>query len=107
MKGHKKEHKAYGGVVEKDEPSKDVYAGGSSPTSKEADEKKHGGRVKRKHGGKVMEAKHIGKIDGGKARLRLDRPGRKSGGRVGSDSAPMSSAAKTSDAPGRSASECG
>lgn len=103
MKGHKK--RAYGGSVEKDEGSKDVYAGGGSNVAKEADERKHGGKVKAK-GGK-HEAKHLGKIDGGKARLRLDRPGRKRGGRVGADSAPLSSAAKTSDASGHDASECG
>lgn len=33
-------------------------------------------------------------VMGGKARMRLDRPGRKLGGRVGADTAPMSSAAK-------------
>lgn len=33
-------------------------------------------------------------VMGGKARMRLDRPGRKLGGRVGADMAPMSSAAK-------------
>lgn len=33
-------------------------------------------------------------VMGGKARMRLDRPGRKRGGRVGADMAPMSSAAK-------------
>lgn len=33
-------------------------------------------------------------VMGGKARLRLDRPGRRLGGRVGADSAPMSTAAK-------------
>jgi hypothetical protein len=34
----------------------------------------------------------LGKISGGKSRMRLDRPGRKRGGRVGSDMAPLSSA---------------
>jgi hypothetical protein len=33
---------------------------------------------------------------GGKTRMRLDRPGRKMGGRVGADCSPLSSAAKTS-----------
>lgn len=33
-------------------------------------------------------------VMGGKARMRLDRPGRRLGGRVGADLAPMSSAAK-------------
>lgn len=33
-------------------------------------------------------------VQGFKARMRLDRPGRKRGGRVGADMAPLSSAAK-------------
>ena len=33
-------------------------------------------------------------VMGGKARMRLDRPGRRLGGRVGADMAPMSTAAK-------------
>jgi hypothetical protein len=33
-------------------------------------------------------------VMGGKARMRLDRPGRKLGGRVGADRAPLSTAAK-------------
>lgn len=33
---------------------------------------------------------------GGKARLRLDRPGRRLGGRVGADASPLSSANKSS-----------
>lgn len=38
-----------------------------------------------------------GAISGKKSAMRLDRPGRKMGGRVGADCAPLSSAAKTSD----------
>lgn len=34
-------------------------------------------------------------FQGFKARMRLDRPGRKLGGRVGADRSPLSSAAKT------------
>lgn len=59
------------------------------------DEKKHGGKVKkRKAGGKV-----IGLMTGGAVRPRLDRPGRKSGGRVGSDRAPLSSAHNSGASP--------
>ena len=36
-------------------------------------------------------------VMGGKARMRLDRPGRRLGGRVGADRAPLSSAAKRCD----------
>ncbi|RUV86931.1 hypothetical protein EOA60_20795 [Mesorhizobium sp. M1A.F.Ca.IN.020.06.1.1] len=84
MKGKAK--RAGGGVVAKDPSPKEVYAGGGSNVAKEADERKDGGRVKKKEGGKV----------GGKmSKMRLDRPGRKSGGRVGADRSPLSEAAKT------------
>lgn len=36
-----------------------------------------------------------GVVDGKKTAMRLDRPGRKRGGRVGADCAPLSSAAAT------------
>jgi len=77
----RKQRKADGG------PVRDVYAGGHSNVVKEADAHKRGGRVKHKKDG--------GKVEGAKSRMRLDRPGRKTGGRVGADSAPLSSAAKT------------
>lgn len=41
----------------------------------------------RKKGGKVL-----GKMDGGKAKHRFDKPGRKSGGRVGANRSPLSTA---------------
>ena len=50
--------------------------------------KKSGGRVKRAKGGKV----DLGFMHGGAVRPRLDRPGRKMGGRVGADKSPLSSA---------------
>jgi hypothetical protein len=37
-----------------------------------------------------------GAVGGKKSMMRLDRPGRKMGGRVGADCSPLSSAAKTS-----------
>lgn len=55
---------------------------GSAKIEKEAAER-NGGRVK-------DEAKVEGKM----SKMRLDRPGRKTGGRVGADTGPMSSAAK-------------
>jgi hypothetical protein len=92
MKG-RKNHKASGGPAtgtDMKEPSpSDVYAGGSSNVVKEARERKKGGKV----GMKVM---------GGNKRHRLDRPGRKRGGGVGSDSRPLSSAANASAPAGRS-----
>lgn len=81
----RKMRRADGGAV------KDVYAGGSSNVVKEANERKRGGRVRKKE---------VGKVEGAKARMRLDRPGRKTGGRVGADSAPLSSAARTTSRDG-------
>lgn len=72
---HKKAHKAHGGEV--------FYSGGESNVAKEANEKKRGGKVKAH---KAMKA------EGGSAMSRLDRKGRKTGGRVGADKSPLSSA---------------
>jgi len=84
MKGKMK--RAGGGVVPKDESPKKVYAGADSNVVKEADERKDGGRVKKKE---------TGKVEGKMSKMRLDRPGRKAGGRVGADRSPLSEAAKT------------
>ena len=71
------------------EPAPTVaYAGGNSNVVKEAKARKKGGRVEKT-------------VKGKKAKMRLDRPGRKAGGRCGSDKAPLSSAANTTTAPGR------
>lgn len=82
MKGKKKSE---GGGVMKVSGNPNVF--------KEAAERKKGGKVKKKDGGTV-----IGLMTGGAVRPRLDRPGRKMGGRVGADSAPLSSANKTTSA---------
>lgn len=66
---HKK--KAKGGGV--------AIAGGNPEVIKEAKARKSGGKC-------------IGKMHGGAATKRLDRPGRKRGGRVGADVAPLSTA---------------
>src|SRR5690242_3653913 len=54
-------------------------------------ERKRGGKVKKKHhratGGKVL-----GLMTGGGVKARLDRPGRKSGGAVGANRSPLSTA---------------
>ena len=99
MKGRK--HHAKGGMV--------AYAGGDSNVAHEAEEVapshetndetpaearakakfkpyKKGGKALRKHGGKVHHA------EGKMAHHRLDRKGRKTGGRVGADKSPLSSA---------------
>lgn len=45
---------------------------------------------------KSSKFKDGGVVGGKKAAMRLDRPGRKMGGRVGADCAPLSTAASTS-----------
>lgn len=70
----------------------EMKVSGNPDVFKEAEDKhgtamKKGGKVKRASGGKV-----IGLMTGGGVRPRLDRPGRKSGGRVGADKSPLSSA---------------
>jgi len=87
MKG-KKACRAGGGVVDKDDAPREVYAGAGSNVVKEADERKRGGSVK---------AKKEVRMAGAKAKHRLDRPGRKTGGRVGADKSPLSSAARVND----------
>jgi len=94
MKGTKR---AMGGVVDKDPSPKDVYAGKDSNVVKEADERKRGGPVRKK--------KEMGKVEGKMSKMRLDRPGRKSGGRVGADKSPLSSAATTDNASDQTESE--
>ena len=88
-------HKDMGGKVEPALHPKAYNAEGSE-VEKEAEEKKHGGKVKRKDGGHV---------DGKKSMMRLDRPGRKRGGRVGADMSPLTTASKVTDAKEHKASE--
>ena len=87
MKG-RKHRSAGGGVVPRDPSPREVYAGAGSNVVKEADQRKRGGGVHKK--------KEMGRVEGAKAKMRLDRPGRKMGGRAGADCAPLSSAAKIS-----------
>ena len=107
MKGHKElKHRAKGGAAEQEyTPNVEV--------EKEAKERKRGGRAgdeeaedykesehedkPRKRGGKVERG-----IEGKKPKHKLDRPGRKDGGRVGSDKNPFSSAHSLKDAEGHS-----
>ena len=98
MKARHKEHKrAEGGKVK-------AYDAEGSNVEKEAEERKKGGRVEkkdcmpeRKRGGKVAD-EH--RVEGKMSKMRLDRPGRKSGGRVGSDKSPLSSAHSVSSVVG-------
>lgn len=74
---HKK--KADGGGITMSGGKED--GGGNPAVISEAKERKKGGKVK---------------MAGAKAKHRLDRPGRKRGGRVGADGSPLSSAHKMS-----------
>lgn len=95
--GHKAHHHAHGGKHHKAGGGRTgLVAEGNPDVLKEAegkedyakgDERKKGGRAKRKAGGKV-----VGLMTGGGVRPRLDRPGRKRGGAVGSDRSPLSTA---------------
>lgn len=89
---HKMARKASGGGMEspkegtkeyeqdlKDKPAR--YSGGKPAA--EAEERKHGGRAKKKH---------VGKVDGEKSKMHAGRKPRKSGGRTGSNFNPLSSA---------------
>lgn len=71
------------GQLEKEPNVSKAYDGGGSNVIKEAKARKHGGRAEKM-------------IKGKKAKMRLDRPGRKHGGRVGADKSPLSSAANAS-----------
>ncbi len=99
--GHKEHHhRKDGGKVEPDQKEPKPYNAVGSEVEKEAEEKKHGGKVKRKRGGHVMEHG-----EGEKAKHRLDRPGRKRGGRAGADMSPLTTASKVTNAEGHSAEE--
>jgi hypothetical protein len=91
MKGRSK--RASGGVNEmsEDKAKKNMRYTFQSNVNDEAEERKRGGKT-------------IGKMKGAKAKANMGRPARKSGGRTGSNSNPLSSAAKGSPAPGRNVS---
>lgn len=95
MKGHKGNHhrsaRATGGMVEKENTPSKTYSGGDSNVVKEARERKSGGRAKKD----VM-------MHGVAAKMNAGRKPRKSGGKVGADTSPMTYAAHGSPAKGRS-----
>jgi hypothetical protein len=81
------------------------YAGGDSEAGKDvldngasAGARKKGGRVGHKKGGMV---------EGMVGKKRMDRPGRKSGGGIGANKTPLSTAAKISNASDHNADETG
>jgi hypothetical protein len=100
MKG-KRHHKSTGGTnTAADDVKTDPEARTNAKhVDSEAEEKKHGGRAKRKHGGK---AHHEMKVHGEKGAHHAGRKPRKSGGRTGSDGHPFSSAKGGSQPSGRS-----
>lgn len=71
MAARHKMKKAKGGGI--------AVAGGNPKVISEAEERKKGGKVAMK-------------MEGKKGKMRLDRPGRKSGGRVGANTSPLSTA---------------
>ena len=91
MKGRSK--RASGGVNEmaQDAAKKNMRYTYQSNVNDEAEERKRGGKT-------------VGKMAGEKAKMSMGRKPRKSGGRTGSNAAPLSSAAKGTPAPGRNVS---
>ncbi len=88
-KSKMKSCKAHGGRAQVVSGNKNVLEEAEEDKTGDIDEHKKGGRVKKKRatGGKVL-----GLMTGGGVRPRLDRPGRKSGGGVGANRSPLSTA---------------
>jgi len=91
-KGGKAESPMHG-VKDHDMAPHEVYEGAHSNVVKEAE--------KKKHGGKVHKHKHHVEMHGHKSEHRADRAPRKSGGRTGSNMNPLSSAHHGTAAKGR------
>lgn len=110
-RGGRAKHHADGGEIAHGGGDPDVIA--ETKPGAHGGEKKRGGKVKhhgeehkRKRGGKVHHEEHERKrgghvAEGHHSKHRMDRPGRKKGGRVGADHAPLSSAHHESDHPGK------
>lgn len=109
MKGHKEGHherkeRSTGGRDDAEEDVKDKPEARTDAKNidSEAEERKKGGRAKRKRGGHVhhenmdhmKHAKHLGPVHGAASVKRPDRKPRASGGKAGSDAHPFSSARK-------------
>ncbi len=99
-RGH---HMKRGGMIPEEKEGKMHDYTADSEVTKEAMEKKDGGRMKKADGGRTAFArgggvkKHV-MGEGHKGSRRLDRPGRKRGGGVGADMRPLTTAAKTTEA---------
>lgn len=98
MKNRHRKARATGGTndADKDVETKPMRYTADSKVNSEAEERKAGGRAKRKH---------VGKVDGEHAKMRADRKPRKNGGRTGADKNPFSSARKGTPPPGHNV-EC-
>jgi len=105
MKGHKsnhhRKHRETGGVNEAEEDLKtkpEAYTDAKKIDSEaeEMEERKSGGRAKRKHGGKM-----VGMVEGKHAKHHAGHKPRKAGGRATSDMNPFTSARKGTPAKGR------
>jgi hypothetical protein len=90
--GHHKHHRDEGGRV-------GLVAAGNPDVLKEAKDKESGDSEERKHGGKVKKKKELGHAEGKMAKHRRDRAcggkmmhHRAKGGKVGADKSPLSSA---------------
>jgi hypothetical protein len=96
MKG-KRAHKGTGGTNDAEEDVKDAPQDRSSPNNiqRESEERKRGGRTKKARGGSLAVAGARGPANAG-------RMPRKSGGRTGSDSNPLTSSHSGKQPPGRS-----
>ncbi len=100
-----KKLKSGGGVddTREDKPGLS-YTAEPNHVEEEAEGRRHGGRLKRRHGGKAEhEMRREHHAEGGEARARMDRVPRKRGGSVGggSDRHPLSSASHVRPAEGR------
>ena len=120
---HHRERRNTGGAneAEEDLKTKNMRYTAHSNVNDEAEERKHGGRLKRRHGGEVHHSsckchkcmggeakkhggeakKHVGHVEGEHAKKHGGRMPRKAGGRAGADMHPYSTAAKSTPAPGR------
>ena len=92
-------HKSSGGATMMKGP-------GNPAVFREAEAKKKGGKCRATGGGvagvgaaPAVATKTIGRMSGGAVKARLDRPGRKKGGRVGANTSPLSTAHNTVSAP--------
>ena len=99
MSKSKMKCKAGGGRTQVVSGNKNVIDEAEENKTGDEDTRKKGGRVKKKTGGKVL-----GLMTGGGVRPRLDRPGRKSGGGVGANRSPLSTAHSASGNGGGSSS---